>query len=519
VSIGQVEPPHEPLTDSSGPHELAPVLSISASEARFERWRQTVGLFLGPLLLALVWVLPLPGLSREAHRLAAIVTLVVTWWMTEPVPLAATALLGTALTVVVGVAPAQEAFAPFASPTIFLFLGSFMIGRAASDHGLDRRVAWALLSMPIVGGSVLRIALAIGTMTLVISAWMSNTATTAMMLPVATGVLTAVQRGGGRLRPHGPAAFLISIAYAASIGGIVTPVGTPPNLITLGLLDRLAHTHVNFLVWMLVATPISLAMAAAMFLLVGRHLVPAAAAGAPLRLSEPGQARGGWTAGQRNVAIAFGLAIVGWITPGVAGLLWPQAGLTTWLTSHLDEAVVAVLAAMLLFVLPIDFRRRQFTLDWNSAARIDWGTILLFGGGLALGRLMFSTGLAAHLGQALVDMSGANTLWTVTALAIAVAVALTEVTSNTAATNMLVPVFLSVAHAIGVAPVPPALGVCLGASMAFMLPVSTPPNAIVYGTGLVPVLTMVRYGVLMDLISIGIIFAGLRLLCPLFGLA
>jgi len=519
VTLGDPDPRHDQLSDSSGPHELAPVLSVSAPEQRFERWRQTVGLFLGPLLLALVWVLPMPGLSLEAHRLAAIVALVVTWWMTEPVPLAATALLGTALTVVAGVAPAQDAFAPFASPTIFLFLGSFMIGRAASDHGLDRRVAWVLLSMPIVGGSVLRIGLAIGTLTLLISAWMSNTATTAMMLPVATGVLHAVQRGGGRLRPQGPAAFLVSIAYAASIGGIITPVGTPPNLITLGLLDRLAHTHINFLVWMLVATPISLAMAAAMFVLLGRHLVTTGGAGAPLRLNEPEQARAGWTAGQRNVAIAFGVAIVGWITPGVAGLLWPQAGLTAWLTSHLDEAVVAVLAAMLLFVLPIDFKGRRFTLGWDSAAQIDWGTILLFGGGLALGRLMFSTGLAAHLGHALVNASGANTLWTITALAIVVAVALTEVTSNTAATNMLVPVFLSVAHASGVSPVPPALGVCLGASMAFMLPVSTPPNAIVYGTGLVPVLTMVRYGVLMDIISVGIIFAGLRLLCPLFGLA
>jgi sodium-dependent dicarboxylate transporter 2/3/5 len=514
-----VEPTGSEVTDSSGPHELGAVMALSASERRFERWRQTVGLFAGPLLLLAVWLAPMPGLTEEAHRLAAVVALVVTWWMTEPVPLAVTALLGTALTVVAGVAPAQEAFAPFASPTIFLFLGSFMIGRAASEHGLDRRLAWSLLSLPLVGGSVLRIAIAIGALTMALSAWMSNTATTAMMLPVATGLLQALHGRGARLSRQAPAAFLVSIAYAASIGGIATPVGTPPNLITLGLLDKLVQVRVNFLVWMLIATPISVAMGMALFLLVGRHLSTGASRPAPLRVSDAGRSPAGWGAAQRNVALAFGLAVAGWITPGLAALLWPDAAASRWLATHLDEAVVAVLAAMLLFVLPIDFARRRFTLDWTSAAQIDWGTILLFGGGLALGHQMFATGLAAHVGQRLVALSGADTLWTITALGIVVAVVLTEVTSNTAATNMLVPVMLSVAQASGVSPVPPALGVCLAASMAFMLPVSTPPNAIVYGTGLVPVLTMVRYGVLMDLVSIGIVLVGLRLLCPLFGLA
>jgi sodium-dependent dicarboxylate transporter 2/3/5 len=506
------------LTESSGPHELeATLAALSPGEQRFERWRQTVGLFAGPpILLALLFV-PIAGVSPQAHRLAAVVGFVVVWWITEPIPLAATALVGTALTVVLGVAPATEAFAPFASPTIFLFIGSFMIGRAASEHGLDRRIAHALLALPAARAHLAGAVATMCLLTLLISAWMSNSATTAMMVPVATGVLDAARRAG-RLPRSAPAASLLGIAYAASIGGIITPVGTPPNLITLGLLEKIAGVRINFLVWMLVATPISLAMALALFGLMAPRLRGGASAAGGGPAPATTEARQPWTRAQANVALAFTLAIVGWVTPGVASLLWPGAAGTAWLAAHLDEAVVAVLAASLLFTLPVDFARRKFTLGWDSAAGIDWGTILLFGGGLALGRLMFTTGLAAVLGQHLVEISGAESLWGITALGLVAAVLLTEVTSNTAATNMLVPVILSVAQASGVSPVPPALGVCLGASMAFMLPVSTPPNAIVYGTGRVPVMFMLRHGIIMDVIGIAIIFVGLRLLCPLVGL-
>jgi len=516
---GPVRPDREGpfLTESSGPHELETSLAaLSPAERRFERWRQTVGLFAGPLVLLALWFVPISGLTPQAHRLAAVVGLVVAWWVTEPIPLAATALVGTALTVVFGIAPAAEAFAPFASPTIFLFIGSFMIGRAASEHGLDRRVADALLALPAARSSLVGAAAAMGLLTLVISAWMSNSATTAMMVPVAMGVLDTTRRAG-RLPRTAPAAALLAIAYAASIGGIITPVGTPPNLITLGLLERIAGVRINFLVWMLVAAPISLVMALALFGLLAPRLRGAVSVDDGRR-AVPAATRQPWTPAQRNVALAFAFAVAGWVMPGVAGLLWPQATLTAWFASRLDEAVVAVLAASLLFVLPVDFRERKFTLAWDSASRIDWGTILLFGGGLALGHLMFTTGLAAVLGKRLVELSGADSLWSITALGIVVSVLLTEVTSNTAATNMLVPVILSVAQASGVAPVPPALGVCLGASMAFMLPVSTPPNAIVYGTGRVPVTFMLRQGIVMDAISVVIIFAGLRILCPLVGL-
>lgn len=184
-----------------------------------------------------------------------------------------------------------------------------------------------------------------------------------------------------------------------------------------------------------------------------------------------------------------------------------------------DEPVVALLAALLLFVLPVRLRDAEFTLTWEDAVRIDWGTILLFGGGLALGTLMFETGVADAMGAVLTSQFGFSSMWGLTLAATALAIVLSEATSNTAAANMVIPVVIAVAQATGVNPVPPALGACLGASFDFMLPVSTPPNAIVYGTGLVPIPKMMRAGVLFDVFGLVIIWTGLRVLCPLLGLA
>jgi sodium-dependent dicarboxylate transporter 2/3/5 len=182
-----------------------------------------------------------------------------------------------------------------------------------------------------------------------------------------------------------------------------------------------------------------------------------------------------------------------------------------------DEAIAAVVGATLLFLLPVDWSRRQFTMNWTEASKIDWGTILLLGGGFSLGKMMFTTGLAAHLAGNLIAFSGAETLWTITAVATLLGIALTELTSNTAATSMLVPVVISVCVAAGVDPLAPAIGTCLGASLAFMLPISTPSNAMVYGTGLVPIGTMVRRGLVLDLIGFFIIQIGLWILVPFVG--
>lgn len=498
------------------------VPDVSAREAQFEWWRRSVGFFLGPIVFLLMLALPVGGLAPDAHRLAAVVSLVVVWWVTEPIPIAATALLGASLTVVLGVTSAQEALAPFASPTIFLFLGSFVLAEAIAVHGLDRRLAFGLLSRRWVGGNPWRVRLTVGLLAAGLSMWMSNTATAAMLLPVAIGVLGGVERAAGR---PGAAALLLVLAYSASIGGVATPVGTPPNLITIGMLSQLVHRDIDFFRWMALGVPTAAMMYVALTVITS-WLYPTdpEAARAPQggRVEVMGDLRerlGPYTRGETNCLVAFGTAVTLWLAPGVvaitAGTSSPAYRL---IGSRLDEGVVALLAASLLFVLPVDWKRRRFTITWAQASRIDWGTILLFGGGLSLGRLMFTTGLAERIGRGLVMTSGAESLWAVTAVMTAVAIATTEITSNTAATNMLVPVALAVAGAAHVSPIPPALGVAFGASMAYMLPISTPPNAIAYGTGLVPLTAMMKCGLLLDLVSFLIIMGALRLLCPILGL-
>ena len=496
----------------------APGERFSAAELRFESLRRSVGFFAGPVIFVLVWFVPLSGLSTEAHRLAAIVSLVVTWWITEAIPMPATGLIGATLAVLSGVATAQDAFAPFANPVIFVFIGSFMIGQAIAEHRLDRRLAFALLSIDAVRGSLARIRLAIAGFGLLASAWIGNTALAAMMLPLALGVLAATRATGrGDMRSY-ETGFLLSLAYGISVGGMMTPVGTAPNLITIGLLDRLAGVRINFFTWMMLGVPISLVLGSVLFWLSSR-LYPAGKATASVTgyiLEASSQGR--MTPGERNCVIAFVTVVVLWITPGLLAVLgFADAPFTRVVTARLDEGAVALFAAALLFLLPTDWAARKFTLDWHQAARIDWGTVLLFGAGLSLGRLMFVTGLAEHIGAGLVRVSGAESLWGVTAMAIALGILLSEITSNTAATNMLVPVVLTICQAGDLNPVPPAVGACLGCSMGSMLPIATPPNAMVYGTGRIQIMDMIRLGILLDISSFFVILAGLRLLCPLLG--
>ncbi len=496
------------------------VEAVSAGEESFERWRRTIGLFLGPVISLLVWFLPMAALTPQGHRLAAVGALVVVWWVTEPIPLAATALVGVVLTVLTGISSAVDAFTPFASPIIFLFIGSFMLGQAMSSHGLDRHVAFSLLTLPAVRGNAGRIRLAVACMTIMVSAWMSNTATAAMMVPVALGVLHATKSKGGKgLRSPVTVGFLLSICYGAGIGGMMTPVGSPPNLIAIGMLDKVAGVKLDFVTWMIIAIPIALLMAVAMFVMSSWMFKGAADTGGAEEYIEREQhtARQ-WTPGKRNCLIAFGVAVTLWVTPGVLTLFGLQAGpVASVLMKRLDEGVVAIAAASLLFLLPINWSKRRFTMDWQQAAGIDWGTILLFGGGLSLGRLMFETGLAATLGNGLVTLTGAESLWAITAVATGVTILMTEVSSNTAAANMMIPVVITMCTVGNLNPVPPVLGAALGASMAFMLPISTPPNAIVYGTGLVPITKMIKFGVMVDVIGFVIVLIGLRILCPLMG--
>jgi sodium-dependent dicarboxylate transporter 2/3/5 len=301
---------------------------------------------------------------------------------------------------------------------------------------------------------------------------------------------------------------MLICAFGASVGGIGTPIGTPPNLIGIGMLQRISHVDVSFFEWMALGVPVVILLFG--FLIVYfyfrtlRHVKLNTGRGEAIRAEL--ERLGPMSAGQRNVLVAFGATVLLWLLPGfltIAGL-----GGTAFARQYaaiVPESVAAVIGAVLLFVLPVSWRARRFTLTWEEAAHIDWGIILLFGGGLAMGELAFSTGLAEAMGRGITSWLPARSSLALTVLFTAVAILMSEAASNTASANMIVPVAIAVAQAAGVDPLQPALGATLGASMGFMMPISTPPNAIVYSSGYVPIGAMMKHGIVLDVVGFFVI--------------
>ena len=486
------------------------VETYSPAEERFNRRRKTAGLILAPLVFAVLLAWP-SALPAPAHRLGAILVTMIVLWVTEAVPLSVTALIGPILAVIFSVAPVRTVFAPFADPIIFLFIGSFMLAEAMFVHGLDRRIAFtALASRFVHGHGPGRIMIVYGSVCAGLSMWLSNTATTAMMYPIGLSLAAQLTAGGGKTEEGRRFAMVIMLvtAFSASIGGLGTPIGTPPNLIGLAMLDRLAGYRITFTEWMTFAVPLMAAQMAFMFAyfwlgpMRGVRLDSADRDVLRAELARLGRV----SRGQRNVIIAFGLAIVLWLVPGMFAIAGAgDSPAARAYNAHVPDSVAALIGAMLLFVLPVEWKSRRFTITWDQAARIDWGVILLFGGGLAMGELAFSTGLAPALGKSLMNWIPGHGPLSLIVVFTLVSILATEVTSNTAAANIVVPIAIASATASGVSPVGPALGATLGASLAFMLPVSTPPNAIVYSSGHVPITKMIRHGVILDVAGFALI--------------
>ena len=469
--------------------------------------RARAGFFLTPLSALVVWLSPLP-LTAVQHRLLAIVCAVIVAWVTEVVPIPVTALLIAPLMVASGITDAQTAFAPYADPLLFLFYGSFFMAAAMSRHRLDRRIAYAVVSHRLIAGSAGRSRAALMAAGMLLSMWISNTASTAMLVPIFLGTLP-VEDEAGPDQNATTTGSLLSVAYGCSLGGMGTLVGTPPNLIAVGMLTKAGHP-LGFVDWLLIGVPTACVLTWATYLIAAR-LFPLTKGGGSTHLVA--RDFGVWSRGERVTAFAFGLAICGWMTPGVLKALGHPLGAT--LSKALPAGGVAMLASSLLFVCRDE--ARQPVLPWQKARDVDWGIILFFGGGISLGKQMFDTGLADELGKGFIQATGVSDLWTLTGLALAFTVFLTEVCSNTATASMLSPLVIGVAHELGVSPIAPTLGVALGASCAFMLPVATGPNAIVFGTGRIALPSMVRAGFWLNLVSIGLVFGLLRVLLPAYG--
>lgn len=503
---------------------------LSPLEERFERLRKSAGYVLAPITFLGLYFAELPGLTTinakqevvhndAAHALAAIMATTAVLWVCESIPMTVTAFAAAAACVVFGVGTAEQVFSPFAGFITFLFIGSFMLAQAVFTHGLDKRFAYAILAHPWIGGKPSRILFGFGAATAFMSAWISNTATTAMMFAIGMSILAVFFReggpGGARINPRYATGLMLMTSFAASVGGLATPVGTPPNMIGLEKLRALG-VEFSFFQWSLLGFPLVGILFLFMFVYLNffcRAGVPEVSGGAEF-LRERRRSLGPWTVSQKSTMFAFAVTVFLWVLPGIVFLIFGgESAQYKSLKNPLNEGVVALIGAVLLFLLPGNCNGRA--IDWKEASKIDWGIIFLYGGGFALGSLAEKTGLARGIGEGLCHYLPITSDFAMLVFATTIAVMVSEATSNTASAQIIVPIVIEVARAAKIDPVVPALGATFGASLGFMLPVSTPCNAIVYGSGYIPLTRMIRYGILLDLAGIVVVVTMMRWFVPL----
>lgn len=454
-----------------------------------------VGLVLGPTaFLVLNWFSAPPALGEPGWSVAGVAVLMAIWWLTQAIPLAATALLPALLFPLLGVSTLSDATAPYAHPLIFLFLGGFVMALTIERWNLHRRIAVTVIRLAgtgpsrLTGGFMLAAAF--------LSMWVSNTATTLMLLPVATSVIALVEAGNSanpelaHVRDRFARGLLIGIAYAASIGGLATLIGTPPNAFLAGFMSQTYGIEIGFAAWMLIGLPVSIAMFGIAWLLICRLLFRADG----LSLKD---VRAGLELERRNLASPeLGERMTAVLFAFLAGAWVCQPFLANYIP--VTDTGIALAAALAAFVLPVNIRERVFLMDWSHAVRLPWGILILFGGGLSLASAIDSTGLATWLGEGM-SLAAGFPVFTVILLAAGIVIFLTELTSNTATAAVFIPVAAALAVSIGIDPLLLAAPVALAASCAFMMPVATPPNAIVFGAGRLTVANMCYGGVLLNL--------------------
>lgn len=461
--------------------------------------------------------LALPALPDNQRSVAGVFGFTVVLWATEALPTAVTALISTCLLILLcGIDP-KVGFGAYGNYIIHLFIGSFIIARAIETTGLNKRLAWTILAKPWATRSPRTLMLTTGGIVLLVSSFVSNTATTAMMIPIVLTLLKALNADRPGI-PYATGAMLM-LTWSASVA-VGTPVSTPPNMIGIGLIGEANGGTISFGQWTAFAAPISLILLLAAWLIVGllfRGEAPDTKGGraeAALQRTELGRI----TPGERNVLVAFGVAVVLWLLPDLAAWFFgPESPVAVFCRTRVTSAVAALMAAALLFVLPDAKTESGRTITWSQARTIDWGTILLFGGGIALGDAMFKSGLAKAFGEAAVQATGAHSLWGITFVMIVATVGVSELASNTASAATMVPVAIGLAQGAHVDPTIPAVATTIASSLGLMLPFSTPPNAIVYKSELVPAKHMMRAGILIDLVGILVVFGFLRVLMPMLG--
>jgi sodium-dependent dicarboxylate transporter 2/3/5 len=469
--------------------------------------RQRIGLVLGPAVFVLILVMPLPdGMSPAARKVAAVAALMAIWWITEAAPLAATALLPIALFPTMGVMKASEATAPYANHLIFLFLGGFFIAVTMEKWNLHKRIA--LFTIRLVGTGTDRIILGFMIATAFLSMWISNTATAMMMVPIGMAVIRQVTSGEDGCEAAAPgfgSALMLSIAYSASIGGVATLIGTPPNVIFAGFIESTFDKPVSFLSWMAIGLPLAVVMLAFTWFYLTRfafRLGSGELPGGMACIKEETRELGPVSPAEKKILAVFILVATAWILRGFI-----KVGM-------IADSTIAIIGALLLFLLPADLKMGEFLLDWKTASKVPWDVIILFGGGLSLAAGFRVSGLDEWIGSSVTILHGANFMVLIGAVAL-LTIFLTEVTSNTATSAMLIPIISGVAISMSIHPYGPIVAVCIAASYAFMLPVATPPNAVVFGSRQVTITQMVRAGLVLNIVGWILITLVVSLLLPL----
>jgi sodium-dependent dicarboxylate transporter 2/3/5 len=446
--------------------------------------KNIIGIILGPLLAAVAFfTLQSFAWESSACWTAAVAVICAVWWILEPIPIPATSLIPLATLPIIGVLTPAQVGESYGSPLVLLLMGGFILSTAMEKSGAHRRVALGMVNL-FGGNSSRRLVFGFMAAAAVLSMWISNTATTLMLLPVALAVIERSDDDNLAIP------LLLGIAYAASVGGIGTPIGTPPNLIFREIYQQNTGIEIGFLTWMSWGVPVVLIF------------VPIIALWLTRRLNHQGHVDmpevGAWQTEERRVFIVFTLTALAWVTRSQ-----PFGGWKTWLeVPGANDASVALLAVVAMFLIPNGKGSRL--LDWETASRIPWGMLILFGGGIAIAKAFVISGMSAALGNALAGIAG----WPILAMMAVICLCitfLTEMTSNTATTTLMMPILAAAAIAAGIAPEVLMVPAAMSASCAFMLPVATAPNTIVFSTGRFTTSLMAREGAALNFIGVVVI--------------
>ena len=464
---------------------------------------QLTGRILGPAIF-LVMMLTADGqavMPDPAWRAAAVGIWMAVWWATEAIPVPVTALLPLVLFDPLGLASIRDAASPYAHPTVFLFMGGFIMALALERWDLHRRIALFVVDHAgtdgrrLIGGFMLVCA--------VLSMWMTNTSTTMMLLPIVISVAAVIRDNvpdlTDKTRDDFQIAMLLGLAYSASIGGLATLIGTPPNALLMGFMAENYGIEISFARWMLVGIPVSFVMLPIAWFVLTRFLYPCdipASTAVKNHLHELREEMGAMSTAEKRVGIVFGCLILSW--------MFRRPAMDAFGVTGISDTGVVMTAALALFLLPSGNNDNPRLMTWEDLSRLPWGVLILFGGGLSLAGVVSDSGLALWLGEQLAPLNAWGTAVLVVA-SVALVIFMTELTSNLATTATLLPVMGAIAVSAGVPPIVLTVPITIAASCAFMLPVATPPNAIVFSTGAISIPQMVRAGVWLNIIGVFIV--------------